>query len=90
MASLRSLREDETSEAADPSFTARWTQLAETHWLKPSKSSKFIPQVIKTEIWDILQNDGFDYRSLLALENLQILEKWVCSFVRPVLEHTIG
>lgn len=85
MTSLRPSREDESLEAADPSFAARWTQLAETHWLKSSTSSKLIPQVIRTEIWDVLQNDGFDYRSLLALENLQILEKCVYSFVRPFL-----
>lgn len=79
MSNLRSSREAQLLEVTDPSVIDRWTQLAETHWLKPSKRNKVTTQVIKSEIWDVLQNDGFEYKSLLALENLQILEKYVSS-----------
>ena len=77
MVNLRPTNMTEPLTASDPSVVARWTQLAEKHWIKPSKGSKLAPQVIKTEIWDVLEEEGFEYRSLLALENLQILEKYV-------------
>ena len=56
-----------------------FAQLAQQHWLKPSKKSakvKIKHDVLKTEIWDVLEKDGFAFKSLLALENLQILEKY--------------
>lgn len=71
---------DEPLEATDPTSVERWTQLAKSHWLKSSKSIRINPQVIKTDIWDVLQNEGFEYRLLLALENLQILEKYLLLF----------
>ena len=77
MSNPDSSRKDEPLEATDPSVVEKWTQLAKTHWLKSSKSTRVNPQVVKTEIWDVLQNEGFDYRLLLALENLQILEKYI-------------
>lgn len=52
-----------------------WVSLAEAHWLKSSKVRKARPEVIKSEIWDQLQTEGFPLRSLLILENLHILEK---------------
>jgi len=55
----------------------RWTQLAEKHWLKPVKSKKVKPEVVKKEIWDILEQQDFQFQSLLVLENLQLLEKYV-------------
>lgn len=86
MSNLYSSREDEPLEATDPSVVDRWTQLAKTHWLRSSKSTRINSQIIKTEIWDVLQDEGFEYRLLLALENLQILEKYTPSFVQPSLE----
>ena len=77
MANLHSSREDEPLEATDPSIVDKWTEIAKTYWLKAAKSTRVNPQVIKNEIWDVLQNEGFEYRLLLALENLQILEKYV-------------
>lgn len=79
MSNLRSSSEAQLLEATDPSVIDRWTQLAETHWLKSSKRSKVTSQVVKSEIWDVLQNEGFEYKLLLALENLQILERYVSS-----------
>lgn len=53
-----------------------WTQLAQKHWSKPSKSGKVKPEVIKNEIWDVLEAEDFPLRSLLLLENSQLLEKY--------------
>ncbi|KAM5468181.1 hypothetical protein MauCBS54593_004922 [Microsporum audouinii] len=54
-----------------------WVSLAKAHWLKPSKVRKARPEVVKNEIWDPLQRDGFPLHSLLILENLHILEKFL-------------
>ena len=53
-----------------------WEVLAQKHWSKPVKSNKAKPNVIKKEIWDVLEDEGFFYRSLLQLESLQLLEKY--------------
>ena len=37
--------------------------------------SKVKPDVVKKEIWDVLEREDFPHRSLLILENLQILER---------------
>ena len=52
-------------------------QLAKKHWLKSKKSTKVTvkPEVVKNEIWDVLEKDNFSYRSLLVLENLNVLER---------------
>lgn len=63
---------------ADLQGETAFAQLAKAHWLKlPKKGSKVKvkPDLIKTEIWDVLQQENFAFKSLLALENLQILEK---------------
>lgn len=57
-----------------------FAQLAAKHWLKPSKKSakvKVKPDVIKKEVWDVLEQEDFSFRSLLTLENLHILEKYI-------------
>lgn len=54
----------------------RWTQLARKHWSKPAKSGKVKSEVIKNEIWDVLEAENFLFRSLLVLENSQLLEKY--------------
>lgn len=53
-----------------------WTQLAQKYWLKPSKSGKVKSEVIKNEIWDVLEPEDFLFRSLLLLEDSQLLEKY--------------
>ena len=60
---------------ADIEGENHWTSLARKHWLKSSKVKKVKPDVIKTEIWDVLEKEDFDFRALLVLENLQVLEK---------------
>lgn len=56
-----------------------FVQLARKHWLKPGKRParpKVKNDVLKHGIWDVLEKDGFQYRSLLLLESLQALEKY--------------
>ncbi|OAA56641.1 dead helicases superfamily protein [Niveomyces insectorum RCEF 264] len=74
------------SSAAHPATTApvegetEFAQLAKQHWLKGSRRTtkvKVKNDVIKGEIWDTLEKDGFAFRSLLALESLQILESYL-------------
>jgi intron-binding protein aquarius len=55
-----------------------FAQLAKT-WLKSSKKPtkvKVKPDLLKSDIWDVLEKEGFEFKSLLMLENLQILEKY--------------
>ena len=55
-----------------------WTLLARKHWLKANAGAKVRVKsnVIKIEIWDVLESEVFTFRSLLILENLQILEEY--------------
>lgn len=53
-----------------------WVQLAKKHWAEPtSKPRKVKGEVVKKEIWDVLDSEAFDFRSLVRLESLQLLEK---------------
>ncbi|KAL5356234.1 hypothetical protein BJX96DRAFT_186187 [Aspergillus floccosus] len=54
-----------------------WVQLAKTHWLETSKVRKVKQDVIKKDLWDALEAENFSFRSLLTLENLNILEKFL-------------
>ncbi|KAL8944007.1 MAG: hypothetical protein Q9216_000716 [Gyalolechia sp. 2 TL-2023] len=54
-----------------------WTRLARKHWGSTVKSRKIKNEVVKNEIWDVLDNEGFQFRSLLILENLQLLESYL-------------
>ena len=55
-----------------------FAQLAQKHWLTTKKSAKVKvkPDVLKNEIWDVLEREDFAFKSLLVLENLQILERY--------------
>ncbi|OAX85596.1 hypothetical protein ACJ72_00010 [Emergomyces africanus] len=55
----------------------RWVNLAKTHWLKLAKAPKAKPEVIKNDLWDALVSEKFALRSLLILENLHVLEKFL-------------
>ncbi|KAH8821620.1 DEAD helicases superfamily protein-like protein [Xylogone sp. PMI_703] len=57
-----------------------FAQLAKKHWHKSSKKStkvKVRPDILKNDIWDVLEKDNFPFKSLLILENLQILESYL-------------
>lgn len=52
-----------------------WVKLAKAHWLD-AKVRKAKPDVIKQQLWDPLEAESFNSRSLLILENLNVLEKY--------------
>ncbi|EKG20245.1 hypothetical protein MPH_02478 [Macrophomina phaseolina MS6] len=62
---------------ADLNGENHYAQVARKHWLDCSKPPKVRPQVVKDELWDSLEKDDFPYPSLLILENLQLLEKYL-------------
>jgi len=80
----RSVAEAKTG-AARPTTTdlvgdSEFAQLAKQHWLKATKRTTAVKvknDVLKTEIWDSLEREGFAFASLLTLEGLQILETCV-------------
>jgi intron-binding protein aquarius len=54
--------------------------LARQHWLKtPRRTAKVKVKndVLKREIWDALEKENFPLKSILVLEGLQILERYV-------------
>jgi intron-binding protein aquarius len=53
-----------------------WAAVAEKHWLR-STPSKANANTIKTDIWEPLEREDFSHRSLLPLETLQILERFL-------------
>lgn len=58
----------------------QFVQLARKSWLKPGKKAaktKVKNDVLKQGIWDVLEQDGFQYKSLLLLESLQTLEGYL-------------
>lgn len=63
------------SENLDVVGDSHWAALGKKHWSKPVKSRKIQNEVIKTELWDVLEQESFEYRSLVILESLQLLEK---------------
>jgi intron-binding protein aquarius len=63
---------------ADLYGDSHFALLAKQHWLKSTKKAakiKVKPEIVKKEIWDVLEREDFSYKSLLILENLQILER---------------
>lgn len=54
-----------------------WAPLARKHWLKSTRVKKVKNEVVKAQIWDALERDGFRYRSLLSLESLQAVENYL-------------
>ena len=56
----------------------QFVQIARKNWLKKGKKPakpKVKNDVLK-QIWDQLEREGFQYKSLLLLESLQTLEKY--------------
>lgn len=66
--------------AADGEGDDAFAQLARKLWLKPAgkaaKAIKVKPDVLKKEIWDVLEKEDFPYSSLLTLEKLQLLDRY--------------
>jgi intron-binding protein aquarius len=66
--------------SGDNEGEAEFASLAKQHWLKTSKRTakvKVKNDVLKREIWDTIEKEGFQFKSLLALEGLQTLERSV-------------
>ena len=60
---------------------SEFATIARQHWLKASKRTtrakvKVKNDVVKREIWDVLEKEGFPLKSLLVLEGLQTLERY--------------
>lgn len=56
-----------------------FVQLARKHWLKPGKKPvkpKVKNDVLKQGIWDVLEREGFQYKSMRLLESLQTSERY--------------
>lgn len=53
-----------------------WEELAQKYWLD-TVPSNVKPELIKTAFWDLLEQDSFALPSLLMLERLQILERFL-------------
>lgn len=63
---------------ADIEGESEFAQLARKHWLKTTKKTtkvKVKNDVLKKNLWDVLERDNFPYKSLLVLEGLQTLER---------------
>ncbi|KAF2871885.1 hypothetical protein BDV95DRAFT_676824 [Massariosphaeria phaeospora] len=54
-----------------------FAQVARKNWLTSTKTPKVRPEVVKKELWDELESADFAYSSLLVLENLQLLERYL-------------
>ena len=54
-----------------------FAQVARKNWLAAKKAPKVRPDVVKKELWDELEKVDFAYPSLLVLENLQLLERYL-------------
>lgn len=55
----------------------QFAQLARKHWLGKTKQPKVQANVVKEDIWDAVEKEGFAYGPLLLLEQLQLLEKYL-------------
>ncbi|KAI5784028.1 P-loop containing nucleoside triphosphate hydrolase protein [Pyronema domesticum] len=53
-----------------------FAQAARRWWLR-EKAVKFNPDVLRKEFYEVLENQSFGLKSLLILENLQFLEKFL-------------
>lgn len=55
----------------------QWAPVARKHWLGKARAPKVKNDVVKGELWDVLERDGFRYGALLALESLQAVEEYL-------------
>ncbi|TKX26436.1 pre-mRNA-splicing factor-like protein 1 [Elsinoe australis] len=54
-----------------------FAQLARKYWLGKTRVKKVQPNVVKSDLWDVLERDGFPSGSLLLLEQLQLLDRYL-------------
>jgi intron-binding protein aquarius len=60
---------------ADLQGDNHFARLARKIWLDKKNVPKVNAKVVKEELWDQLEKDGFSYGQLLILETLQAFEK---------------
>lgn len=53
----------------------QFVQVARANWLKASKRAPKVKNDVLKTIWDLLERDGFQHKSLMLLESLQTLER---------------
>lgn len=75
MSQGRGLGGDDAPNVEELDDENHWILLARKHWSESVELKKVKPGVIKKDIWDRLDNENFEFRSLVTLENLQLLEK---------------
>lgn len=68
--------ESSNSNMTGVSTEAKWIELAKELWLSSPHPPDSKPETIKTRIWDALETEKFDSRSISLLENLQVLERY--------------
>ncbi|PHH62529.1 hypothetical protein CDD81_6915 [Ophiocordyceps australis] len=77
---------DGSKQSTGPSTSAELEQeehefvrLARKHWLHKKRGSKVKVKndVLKQHLWDVLEQQGFQHKSLLLLESLQTLESYL-------------
>lgn len=66
--------ESSSSNMAGTLTNERWEQLAKDLWMSHSHPPDAKPETLKSKIWDPLEAESFNWRSLAFLESLQILE----------------
>lgn len=79
----RRAKGDELPEELDAQSDSAFVHLAKKLGLTTSRKSAIVkvkPDVLKSEIWDVLEKEDFAFRLLLKLENLQILEGYDCCY----------
>ncbi|KAF2432838.1 intron-binding protein aquarius [Tothia fuscella] len=62
---------------ADLQGDNHYAEIARKIWLTKKKAPKVQPKVVKEDLWDHLEKEGFAYTSLLILETLQVLERYL-------------
>lgn len=78
-AGLRSKNAPNRPATDDVEGDSEFAALAKQHWLKTTKRAtrvKVKNDVLKREIWDALEKEGFPSKSLIVLEGLQLLERY--------------
>lgn len=64
-------------------YENQFLAVAKEHWLKSTNKAtkiKVKQDVLKSEIWDVLEKDDFGVKLLSDLENVQILEAYGLHF----------
>ena len=84
MSQCQDLGENDAPNVDELGDEGHWTLLARQHWSKSVEPRKIRQEVIKKDIWERLQSENFEIRSLVVLENLQLLEKsvWTAQNIR--------